>query len=120
MGCRWVHALNMQAQTPDNAILVLTNLPSIESAEKLARLLVTDKLAACVNILAPCTSVYEWQGKLEKSVEIPLLIKSKQTKYALLEAAIVKHHPYELPEIISVPVDKGLPAYLNWLNEHLN
>jgi periplasmic divalent cation tolerance protein len=110
----------MQAETTNSAILVLTNLPNLETAEKLAETLIASKLAACVNILAPCTSVYEWQGKLEKTAEIPLLIKSKQEKYKLLEAMIVKHHPYELPEVICVPIVTGLPAYLNWLNEHLN
>lgn len=115
-----MHSLNIQAKPQDNAILVLTNLPSTESAEKLAEILISEKLAACVNILAPCTSIYQWQGQLEKSIEIPLLIKSNQDKYHTLEAAIVKHHPYELPEVISVPISKGLPAYLNWLNEHLS
>ena len=107
----------MQAMTPKDAILVLTNLPNTASAEKLANLLISEKLAACVNILAPCASVYSWQGKLEKSNEVPMLIKSSQARYSEIEAAILKHHPYELPEIISVPINNGLPAYLNWVQE---
>ncbi|NCA27575.1 MAG: divalent-cation tolerance protein CutA, partial [Methylophilaceae bacterium] len=80
---------------------------------------ISEKLAACVNILAPCTSVYSWQGQLEKSNEVPMLIKSSQARYSEIEAAILKHHPYELPEIISVPINNGLPAYLNWVQESL-
>ena len=110
----------MTAKISNDVILVLTNLPDQESAEKLAQILIQEKIAACVNILAPCTSVYEWQGQLEKSQETPLLIKSTDSKYSLLEACILRHHPYELPEIISVPIDKGLPSYLNWVHESLN
>ena len=77
-------------------------------------------MAACVNVLAACTSFYEWQGKSEKSVEIPVLIKSTAQKYSLLEACIMRHHPYELPEIISVPIDRGLPPYLAWVQDSLN
>ena len=109
----------MTAKISNDVILVLTNLPDQESAEKLAQILVQEKMAACVNLLAPCTSFYEWQGQLEKSQEIPLLIKSIQKKYSLLESCILRHHPYELPEIISVPIDKGLPSYLNWVFKNL-
>ena len=109
----------MTAKISNDVILVLTNLPDQESAEKLAQILVQEKMAACVNLLAPCTSFYEWQGQLEKSQEIPLLIKSTHKKYSLLENCILRHHPYELPEIISVPIDKGLPSYLNWVCENL-
>ena len=109
----------MTAKISNDVILVLTNLPDQESAEKLAQILVQEKMAACVNVLAPCTSFYEWQGQLEKSQEIPLLIKSIRKKYNLLESCILRHHPYELPEIISVPIDKGLPSYLNWVFKNL-
>jgi periplasmic divalent cation tolerance protein len=109
----------MTAKISNDVILVLTNLPDQESAEKLAQILIQEKMAACVNMLAPCTSFYEWQGQLEKSQEIPLLINSTHKKYSLLENCILRHHPYELPEIISVPIDKGLPSYLNWVQENL-
>ncbi len=98
------------------ALLVLTNLPDQASAEKLAHYLISRKLAACVNILAPCTSIYHWQGKTESATEIPLLIKTMEACYTALEEAIRQQHPYELPEIIHVPVTGGLPAYLTWLN----
>jgi len=98
-------------------IVVLTNLPETESAEKLARHLVELRLAACVNVLGPCTSIYHWKGKIETEKEVPLFIKSKRDNYALLEEAIRAAHPYEVPEIIAVPVVGGLTAYLNWLGE---
>ena len=100
-----------------NVILVLTNLPDRDSAEKLAGQLVDQRQAACVNILAPCTSIYHWQGKTESAQEIPLLIKTTEERYAALEQTIRALHPYELPEIIHVPVTGGLPAYLNWVSE---
>lgn len=96
-------------------LLVLTNLPDAESAGKLANLLVESQLAACVNILAPCRSVYRWQGKIEDAEETPLLIKTRAERYTELETAIIANHPYELPEIIAVPIERGLPAYLTWV-----
>lgn len=96
-------------------LLVITNLPSRESAEKLAAQLVEGQLAACVNLLAPCRSTYRWQGKLQHDEEYPLLIKTTRDRYAALEAAIQAGHPYELPEIIAVPITTGLPAYLDWV-----
>jgi len=98
-----------------NGLLVITNLPDRESAERLAGLLIERRLAACVNILAPCASVYRWQGEIQRDEEHPLLIKTAQDRYADLEAAIRASHPYELPEIIAVPVVHGLPAYLAWV-----
>jgi len=97
-------------------LLVLTNLPDEASAHALATALIEARLAACVNILAPCRSVYRWQGRIEDATEVPLLIKTTAERYAALEAAIRAQHPYELPEIIAVPVDRGLPDYLAWLS----
>jgi periplasmic divalent cation tolerance protein len=98
-----------------DALLVLTNLPEEAAARALADHLVASKLAACVNILAPCTSVYRWQGGIETATEVPLLIKTTGTRYRALEAAIRERHPYELPEIVAVPIERGLPAYLAWV-----
>lgn len=98
-----------------NSLVVITNLPDRAGAEKLATLLVEQRLAACVNLLAPCASVYRWQGKIEQTQEHPLLIKTTEDRYAALEASIRANHPYELPEIIAVPVTQGLPAYLQWV-----
>jgi periplasmic divalent cation tolerance protein len=96
-------------------LLVLTNCPDQAVAETITRVLVEGRLAACVNILAPCQSVYRWQGAVETASEIPLLIKSTAANYPALAAAICQHHPYAVPEIIALPISQGLPDYLDWL-----
>ncbi len=96
-------------------LLVITNLPDRASAERLAESLVEARLAACVNILAPCRSVYRWKGAVEAAEEHPMLIKTTRDRYAALEAAIRGGHPYELPEIIAVPLAAGFSAYLDWV-----
>lgn len=96
-------------------ILVITNLPDQDSARRVAEALIAGHLAACVNLLAPCTSVYRWQGKIETAEEVPLLIKTLASHYGKVEAVIRQHHPYELPEIIAVPINAGLPEYLDWV-----
>lgn len=101
---------------PDAAILVLTTLPDLAAAQSLARALVTGRLAACVNIGAPVESMYHWQGEIETAREVPVTIKTRAPLYAQVEAAIVAVHPYELPEIIAVPITHGLPRYLDWLD----
>lgn len=96
-------------------ILVMTSFPDHESAVTMAQTLVDARLAACINVLAPCTSIYHWHGKTESTEETPLLIKTVNTCYAEVERMIRERHPYELPEIISVPVEGGLPEYLQWV-----
>ena len=96
-------------------LLVLTNLPDRAAAERLADTLIEQRVAACVNILAPCRSVYRWKGAVQHDEEHPMLIKTAAERYPDLEAAIRAAHPYELPEIIAVPIERGLPAYLEWL-----
>jgi periplasmic divalent cation tolerance protein len=96
-------------------LMVLTNLPDRAAAESLADALITEQLAACVNILAPCRSVYRWQGSVQHDEEHPLLIKTTEERYAALEQAIRTRHPYELPEIVAVRIERGLAAYLEWL-----
>ena len=98
-----------------DSLIVFTNLPDRETAEKLALLLIERRLAACVSVLAPCSSVYRWQGEIQHDEEHPLLIKTTQDRYAELETSIRANHPYELPEIIAVPVTGALPAYLHWI-----
>lgn len=96
-------------------LLVISKLPDESSARQLATKLLEQRLAACVNILAPCTSVYRWQGEIELTSEHPLLIKTTAERYPAVEACIRREHPYELPEIIAVHVARGLPAYLDWI-----
>ncbi|MEJ5211786.1 MAG: divalent-cation tolerance protein CutA [Burkholderiales bacterium] len=97
------------------AVLVISNLPDQDSAQALAQAAVTARLAACVNVMAPCSSVYRWQGRLESATEVPVFFKTSRERYAELEAFIRARHPYELPEIVAVPIETGLPAYLQWL-----
>lgn len=96
-------------------ILVMTSFPDRESAATLAQALVDARLAACVNVLSACTSIYHWQGKSESAEEIPLLIKTVSNHYPEVERMIREQHPYELPEIIFVAVEGGLPEYLQWV-----
>lgn len=96
-------------------LLVLTNLPDRAAAERIADMLIGGRLAACVNILAPCRSVYRWKGEVQHDEEHPMLIKTSSERYAALEAALRAAHPYELPEIVAVPIERGLPAYLAWV-----
>ncbi len=97
-------------------IITLCTCPDKQSAEKVARLLVEEKLAACVNILPNIRSIYSWQGQIESAEEQLLIIKSPQAGYQAIETAILSLHPYELPEIIAVPIERGLPEYINWIN----
>jgi periplasmic divalent cation tolerance protein len=98
-----------------SSLLVITNLPDRGVAEKIAVLLVERQLAACVNVLSPCRSVYRWKGEVQREEEHPMLIKTTLERYAALEEALRAAHPYELPEIIAVPIERGLPAYLDWV-----
>ena len=100
---------------PEAALLVLSNLPDHAAAQQFAKFLVEARLAACVNILASCASVYRWQGVVEQATEVPVLIKTTASRYAALEAAMRERHPYELPELIAVPIARGLPDYLSWV-----
>ena len=96
-------------------ILVMTNFPDKKGAVALAEALTAKRLAACVNVLSPCTSIYHWQGKVESADEIPVLIKTLRQHYDQVEQLIKIMHPYELPEVIMVPILNGLPAYLQWI-----
>jgi periplasmic divalent cation tolerance protein len=100
----------------ETLVVVLTNLPDRAAALGLARELISRRLAACVNVLADCTSVYRWQGKVENATEVPMLIKTRASLYPGVEAAIRELHPYELPEIIAVSVAYGLADYLDWVS----
>jgi periplasmic divalent cation tolerance protein len=96
-------------------LLVLTNLPDAASAEKLALALIESRAAACVNVLAACRSIYRWQGAVERADEIPLLIKTTRAAYPRVEEAVRAQHPYDVPELIAIPITHGLPAYLVWV-----
>lgn len=99
-------------------VLVLTTWPDQSGAEQLAKKAVESRLSACVNILPPMTSVYRWEGETKMGTELQLVMKTTAECYAALERLIHREHPYELPEILCISVDQGLPAYLNWVNEN--
>lgn len=100
--------------------LAITTCPDMEIAETLATALVEERLAACVNILPGARSVYEWQGKVEKEQELVLLIKSRSDRLNALETRLLELHPYELPELIVVPLVGGLAPYLSWIETQLD
>jgi len=97
--------------------IVITTAPDQASARKLADTLIEEGLAACVNVLDKVESIYRWQGKINRDSEYMLLIKSTQRQYSQIQQRILDLHPYELPEIIAVPISGGLSAYLDWLNK---
>ena len=97
------------------ALLILTTLPDAATAEAIASKLIADGSAACVAIGAPVRSLYHWQGKSETATEIPLSIKATKESYAAVEATVRSMHPYEVPEIIAVPITAGWTPYLDWI-----
>lgn len=101
---------------PNRQYLVIINTcPDKETATRVANALIHKRLAACVNILPGLTSVYHWRGQIETGEEFLLLIKTTQAAYGDVQAAIREIHPYELPEIVAVPIVAGLDAYLSWI-----
>ncbi|MET0028253.1 MAG: divalent-cation tolerance protein CutA [Candidatus Thiodiazotropha sp.] len=100
---------------PTPALLILCTAPDRTTAERLAKHLVEKGLAACVSLSSPVTSIYRWQGQTETADEIQMLIKTTRQRYQACESALRAEHPYELPEIIAVPVEQGLDAYIDWV-----
>ena len=103
--------------TETKQLLVYCTCPDHEVAVQLANTLVDEALAACINIVPGLTSIYHWQGKREMGSEELLIIKTTSEQYPGLQTRIEELHPYELPEVIAVPIQAGLPAYLNWVNK---
>ena len=97
--------------------LVLTTCPDAETGERIAQTLVAERLAACVNILPVAKSVYLWKGKVESAAEQLLVIKSMARAYRAIQKRLLELHPYELPEVITVPVTGGLADYLAWIRD---
>ncbi len=106
--------------SPADVQIVFCTVPDPETGQRIAERLVEYRLAACVNLLPGLKSVYRWKGELCTDTEILLMIKSGTADYADLEAAIRELHPYELPEIIAVPLSNGLPEYLEWVCSRKN
>lgn len=100
------------------ALLVFCTVPT-SAADRLARLLVEERLAACVQALPGLRSTYRWEGEVQQSEETLLLAKTTPDRYAALERTLAAHHPYELPEILAVDAAAGLPAYLRWVADEI-
>ena len=98
--------------------VVLNTCPDADSAENIARTLLERKLAACVNILPGVKSFFTWKGVSESAEEHLLLIKTLSSAYPAVERVVIELHPYELPEIITVPITTGLPGYLTWITQN--
>lgn len=101
----------------NDPIVILCTCPDTASAGQLAKKLVSEKLAACVNVLPQVTSYYVWDGQQEEGQEVQLIIKSRRTLYGVLQQRIQELHPYDVPEIIALPIVAGLPTYLQWVQE---
>ena len=108
--------INSKIELVKNIFIVLTTVGKIDNAKKLARKIVKNKVGFCVHIVKIESAVYLWRGKLVEEREYQILIKSRQ-KFELVEKFIKKNHPYEVPEIVSIKVDKVNRAYLNWADK---
>jgi periplasmic divalent cation tolerance protein len=99
------------------ARVVLVTAPSPDAGAALGRVLVDERLAACVNVIPGLTSIYRWQGEREEASECLLVIKTDETRYAELERRVLELHPYTVPEVLALPVERGAPAYMEWLKD---
>jgi periplasmic divalent cation tolerance protein len=99
-------------------VIVLTTVPAGDVGDRLARTLVEERLAACVNVLAPMRSVYRWRGMVESEAEQQLIVKTRRSLVPGLTARLTTLHPYELPEILVLDVAQGSDAYLAWVREN--
>jgi periplasmic divalent cation tolerance protein len=98
-----------------DALLVLTTVGDVAAAERLARTLVEERLVACANLLPPLRSIYRWQGKIADDPEVLILFKTQRATYERLQSRILELHPYEVPEVLALPIERGHEVYLQWL-----
>ncbi|RPI00236.1 MAG: divalent-cation tolerance protein CutA [Calditrichaeota bacterium] len=101
----------------EDLVIVLITCPSLEIANNIAGRLVTDRLAACVNIIEKVQSIFQWQNAVDQASECLLIIKTKKKGFKLLCDRVLKLHPYQTPEVIALPIIDGSPEYLNWIAE---
>lgn len=104
--------LNIRGMT---GLLCFSTCPDVETAAKIARVLVEEQLAACVNRLPGVLSTYRWQGEIHEDAEVLLMIKTTRARFEALRGRLAELHPYEVPELVAVEIADGLPAYLDWL-----
>lgn len=100
----------------NEALVVLITAPNMGEAEKIARLLLEKKLAACCNLVSGVRSLYQWDGKIGDDAEVLLIVKTKKTAFERLKAAVVSIHSYKVPEVIALPVTAGHQAFLEWID----
>jgi periplasmic divalent cation tolerance protein len=100
-----------------DAVIILTTVPSTDVGEEIGRTLVDERLAACVNVLPPMTSLYRWKGTVHRDAECQVLIKTAGSRVDALQERLGDLHPYDLPEFIVIPIEGGDPAYLAWIVE---
>lgn len=98
-----------------DGLLVITTLPNADAAAELAKNVVGERLAACANLIPALRSIYKWQGKVQDENEVLVLFKTRQAHYENLKSRILELHPYEVPEVLAIPVEQGYAAYLDWL-----
>ena len=104
----------VEPPAPDSLLLVFSNAPDEDTAQRIAETLVHERLAACVNITGPMHSIYRWQGAVERAQEFGLLIKTSASRFAEMAARLQALHPYEVPEIVALRPPMVLPAYAAW------
>ena len=104
--------------SPDDILLMLTNLPDADSAGRVARLLIEQRLAACVNVLAPCTSVYRWQGTVHEAGECLLLAQVSEAALPQFMERVRALHSYEVPCVVAMPIAAGYQPFLQWIAEN--
>lgn len=102
-----------------DAVVVLVTTPSAEKAAEIARAVVEEKLAACGNIVPGVRSIYRWKGEVQDDAEVLLLLKTQRKRFAELRDRILALHPYEVPEVIALPVEAGSDAYLDWIAQSM-
>ncbi len=107
----------MVVSKEDGPIVVLVTVPDESTAALIGRTLVEEHLAACANLVGPIRSIYRWQGAVEDAAEHLMLIKTRASHCAAVQARIQQLHPYEVPEIIALEIKEGLPQYLDWIRE---
>ena len=100
---------------PDDAVIVLSTLPSPEKAAEIARILVEEQLCACVNLVQQVRSIYRWEGKVSDDTETLAIMKTLRSRADALSARLVELHPYQVPEVIVLPVASGHAPYLAWI-----
>jgi periplasmic divalent cation tolerance protein len=101
-------------------LVVLSTVGTVEDADRIARMLVEGGLAACVNVVPGVRSIYRWKGRVESDEELLLVMKTTAERFAALEAALLQAHPYSLPEVVALRVERGHAAYLEWLEQSVS